>query len=112
VYFTALTEHRANAAKVYFIFRYFYKYIFAALALCSVNAVKYTTIWPAPAHWNEDPNSRPTPLSGLYPDRTMTATQARWIRNGNADAQVEPPGKNMQFHVPYNWDAQEYLQLK
>jgi hypothetical protein len=61
-------------------------------------------------HWNEDPHGIPTPLSGLYPDRTMTATQARWIRNGNTDAQVEPPGKNMQFHVPYNWDAQEYLQ--
>lgn len=49
-------------------------------------------------------------LSGEFPDRTMTATQARWTRNGNTDAAVEPEGKNMQFHHPYNEDATEYVQ--
>ena len=40
----------------------------------------------------------------------MTTTQARWARNGNTDAAVEPEGKNMMFHHPYNADATEYLQ--
>ena len=40
----------------------------------------------------------------------MTATQARWTRNGNTDAAVEPEGKNMMFHKPYNADATEYIQ--
>ena len=85
------------------------KYL-AFLALTGANAIKYTTILPAELHWNEDRHSRPDPLSGEYPDRTMTTTQARWIRNGNTDAAVEPEGKNMMFHHAYNEDAREYLQ--
>ena len=42
----------------------------------------------------------------------MTATQARWTRNGNSDAAKEPEGKNMLFHHPYNEDATEYVQTK
>ena len=71
------------------------KYSLAVLALTSANAIKYTTVEPPELHWNEDRHSRPDPLSGLYPDRHMTATEARWIRNGNTDAQFEPEGKNM-----------------
>ena len=58
---------------------------FAFLALTGANA--YTTVLPPELHWNEDPHSRPNPLSGEYPDRTMTATQARWLRNGNSDVE-------------------------
>jgi hypothetical protein len=87
------------------------KYSFAVLALTSTNA--YTTILPPDLHWNEDPHSRPNPLSGEYAeDRTLTTTQARWARNGNTDEELEPAGKNMQFHVPYNYDATVYLQSK
>jgi len=70
------------------------KYL-AFLALTGANAIRYTIIPPAELHWNEDRHSRPDPLSGEYPDRTMTTTQARWIRNENTDAAMEPEGKNM-----------------
>lgn len=71
------------------------KYTLAVLALTTVDASKYTTIWPSDYHWNEDPHSVPSPLSGLYGDRTMTTTQARWFRNDNSDVEQEPKGKNM-----------------
>lgn len=86
------------------------KYSFAVFALIN-SANAYTTVLPPELHWNEDPHSRPNPLSGEYPDRTMTTTQARWLRNGTSDEQLEPPGKIMQFHVPYNRDATEYVQI-
>lgn len=71
------------------------KYTLAVLALTTVDAAKYTTIWPSDYHWNEDPHGVPSPLSGLYGDRTMTTTQARWLRNANSDVEQEPKGKNM-----------------
>jgi hypothetical protein len=50
------------------------KYIALLALTAGANAIKYTRIEPAELHWNEDRHSRPDPLSGEFPDRTMTTT--------------------------------------
>ena len=63
-------------------------------------------------HWNEDPNSVPTPLSGGIP--MLTSTQARFVaENSTANAKsVEPKywgPANWHFDsLPYNHDDAEY----
>lgn len=60
---------------------------------------------PAPAHWNEDPNSRPTPLSGTP---YKTSTQARLEAEGS-DVNVrstEPSNENPSTQNAYRpWNT-------
>ena len=47
-------------------------------------------VWPSEAHWNEDPNSVPTPLSGGV--GFLSSTQARYYTQGTSDLPGEPGG--------------------
>mmetsp|Transcript_1769 Transcript_1769/g.3111 ORF Transcript_1769/g.3111 Transcript_1769/m.3111 type:complete len:235 (-) Transcript_1769:271-975(-) len=68
-------------------------------------------IYAPTLHWNEDPNSVPSPLSGV---RFVTSTQARLHAEnytGHIEAK-EPKGVNpVNFHA-YNTDDAEYIALR
>ena len=48
-----------------------------SLAVLALIGAKARIINPAGLHWNEDPNSRPTPLRD---DNQMSSTQAKYLR--------------------------------
>lgn len=70
-------------------------------------------IHPTEDHWNGDPHSVPTPISGV---NYMTSTQARFVaENSTANAISSENSKELGWHYgvgPYNADAKEYLQFK
>ena len=74
-------------------------------------------IHPTEDHWNGDPHSVPTPISGV---NYMTSTQARFhAENSTANAKSAEPKyefpDNLPWHYnygPYNADAKAYVQFK
>ena len=70
-------------------------------------------IHPTEDHWNADPHSVPTPISGV---NYMTSTQARFVaENSTANAISHDNEKSLDWHygvAPYNAGAKEYLQFK
>ena len=48
-------------------------------------------VYPADGHWNEDPHSRPTPISGV---KHMTSTEARTFADNDHFA-PEPKAKGL-----------------
>merc|ERR1711967_125579 len=90
-----------------------------ALLFSSTTAFEYGKlshpIHPLDRHWNEDPHSIPTPMSGV---NYMTSTQARFVAENstaNAVSSAQPDSKPLPWHYnvgAYNADSKEYLQFK
>ena len=71
-------------------------------------------IYPAELHWNEDPHSRPTPLSGANQFGYKTTTQAR-LESQGLDIHIrstEPNNENpstLNAYRPWNANDKEYV---
>ena len=84
-----------------------------ALLISSTSAIymnKRGPIYPASLHWNEDPHSVPTPISGVD---FFTSTQAR-LKADNFTGHIqayEHKGQNPDYaFAPYNAHDAEYLE--
>eukprot|EP00356_Strombidium_inclinatum_P008328 CAMPEP_0170492822 /NCGR_PEP_ID=MMETSP0208-20121228/12930_1 /TAXON_ID=197538 /ORGANISM="Strombidium inclinatum, Strain S3" /LENGTH=226 /DNA_ID=CAMNT_0010768639 /DNA_START=1 /DNA_END=681 /DNA_ORIENTATION=- len=84
-----------------------------ALLVASTQAISMNhPVNPTTLHWNEDPHSVPTPVSGVD---YMTSTQARHKADnytGHIEA-AEPKGVHPQFAMgPYNAQDKEYIAMR
>ena len=85
------------------------KYTIAFIAATQAVKMNKAPVWSGQPHWNEDPHSIPTPLSGTP---YLTSTQARFIsENSTANMESREPHGDLGWHFnldAYNKDDTEY----